>query len=231
MANGHRSKDESVRAVRVVFPNLKLTSPLHAKRRLFLLAVATHGLIGKAAQEVGVSRMATYLWRKEDPAFDEAVDKAKQMAAENIEEALLTRAVHGNERGIYYKGDKVDTYREYDTTAGIFLLKGLMPDRYKERTETVHDISPAMARLKEIWSELRDVSPPSRTLPAYDAEGEIAEDRRHPQEPVPAGLRRPTDLPSPPPSNNNVSETYEDWAMLDQANSDGEAEEDGDEDE
>ena len=50
-----------------------------------------------------------------------------------FQEEAHRRAVQGIEKPVYQGGRLVGTVREYSDTLLIFLLKGLRPERYKER--------------------------------------------------------------------------------------------------
>ncbi len=58
------------------------------------------------------------------------------MAADLIEGEAFRRAVHGVEKPTgWYQGKPGAMVREYSDVLAIFLLKGLRPERYKDRVE------------------------------------------------------------------------------------------------
>jgi hypothetical protein len=109
----------------------------HARKRAYATALAITGMHGRACQLAGVDRKTPNnpTWR-EDRELQEAIRAAKLMSAELIEDALYDRAVNGTTKQYgWYKGEAGGTYQEFDTTAAIFLLKGLHPEKYAERHE------------------------------------------------------------------------------------------------
>lgn len=63
------------------------------------------GIITTACKEAGIGRTTFYQWRKEDPAFDEAVREISEVTLDFAESQLLKQIKAGN------------------TAATIFLLK------------------------------------------------------------------------------------------------------------
>jgi hypothetical protein len=71
--------------------------------------------IEKSCKALGFSSTAARAEMKRDAAFAALIDQARIAAKENLEESMYDRAV------------------EKDTTAGIFLLKAMDPDRYGDK--------------------------------------------------------------------------------------------------
>jgi hypothetical protein len=106
---------------------------LQPNKKMFLAALAETGNITSASKLTNIARNTHYTWLKEDPAYAAAVEDAFVQAAENLEREARRRAVSGVDKPVYYKGEKVDTMKEYSDTLLIFLLKGAMPDKYSEK--------------------------------------------------------------------------------------------------
>jgi hypothetical protein len=106
---------------------------LQPNKKAFLGALAETGNITSASKLAGIDRTTHYRWLKEDPAYAAAVEDAFVQAAENLEREARRRAVQGTDKPVYYKGERVDTVKEYSDTLLIFLLKGAMPDKYSEK--------------------------------------------------------------------------------------------------
>jgi hypothetical protein len=65
-----------------------------------------------------------------------AVREAEEATADKIEREAYRRAVLGVEKPTgWYQGKPGGVIREYSDTMAIFLLKGLRPEKYKERLE------------------------------------------------------------------------------------------------
>lgn len=133
-----------------------LDTVTHAKKRAFLVAYCDTFDISASAKRVGISRHTHYFWLSDDPDYLSAFQKAKQVAAETLEAELTRRALEGVRRMKFYRGSPImvvcdqnhpeavevgdDFYRpyyehEYSDTLGIFLMKGAMPEKYRERYE------------------------------------------------------------------------------------------------
>jgi len=97
--------------------------------------VVTGGNVSAACKAVGISRTTPYTWTEEDPEFEAAWERAKKMGAEVLEDAARERAFSGVTEPIYYLGSQVGTIQKYSDTLTIFLLKGAMPEKYRERTD------------------------------------------------------------------------------------------------
>lgn len=106
------------------------------KKAVFLAAYAEIGTITHAAMRAQVDRTTIYRWRDSDPVFAAALDEADLMAAERLEQEARRRAVDGVEKPVWHKGQMVGSVREYSDTLLIFLLKGALPDKYRERVSS-----------------------------------------------------------------------------------------------
>jgi hypothetical protein len=104
------------------------------KKSAFIAAlVASGGSVARACQAIEIARLTAYRLRDEDPEFAAAWVKAKQAGLEALEDEALRRAYEGTDEAITYQGVITDTVKRYSDTLAIFLLKGGMPDKYKER--------------------------------------------------------------------------------------------------
>lgn len=92
----------------------------HPKKRAFLAAFATLGNISRAAMVAGINRRTHTDWMTSDAEYVSAFEDAKQHGADALEEIAWARA------GGLNKGSD---------TLLIFLLKGLRPEKFRERFE------------------------------------------------------------------------------------------------
>lgn len=83
-------------------------------KQAFLEALEENLTFYGAAKVAGISRMSVYRWMDEDPLFKDAVAKCKELATQRLEQSMYDRAVKS------------------DTIAGIFLLKSLRPQTYRD---------------------------------------------------------------------------------------------------
>lgn len=106
------------------------------KKAAFCAAlVVTGGNVTQACKAVDIDRTTPYTWCEEDPPFAKAWDRAKQIGCEVLEDEARRRAFEGCDRPVFYQGDECGVMREYSDTLAIFLLKGGMPEKYRERVE------------------------------------------------------------------------------------------------
>jgi hypothetical protein len=102
----------------------------------FLEAYRQTGSIRAAAEAVGINRQTHYDWLSDDETYPERFQQAKADAAERLEEEARRRAVEGvEEQTGWWKGKPGGTVRRYSDTLLIFLLKGALPAKYRERHE------------------------------------------------------------------------------------------------
>ncbi len=87
-----------------------------------------------AARAAKINRSTHYRWL-EDLEYADAFDEAKEEAVDVLEMEARRRAVEGIDRPVFYQGKKVGSVRSYSDTLLIFLLKGAMPEKYRERHE------------------------------------------------------------------------------------------------
>lgn len=116
------------------------------KKAAFCAALATSGgSVARACEAIDVARLTAYRWRADDPQFAKDWEQAKAIGLEALEDEALRRAFEGVSEPIYYLGRNVDTIKKYSDTLAIFLLKGGMPEKYRERSEVKHDVTDNLA--------------------------------------------------------------------------------------
>jgi transposase-like protein len=105
------------------------------KQEAFLEAYRGLGNITVAAAKVGIARQTHYDWLKKFPEYAQDFKEAQLIAADVLEDEALRRAALGWEEPVFYQGEQVATVRKYSDTLLIFLLKGIKPEKYRDRTE------------------------------------------------------------------------------------------------
>lgn len=111
---------------------------LQHKRQAFLTAYVETSNISNACISAGIDRSTFYAW-KVDAEFAKAFEVAEQQAGDALEAEAARRAKEGVRRPVLYKGEIVvidgePLYEhEYSDTLLIFLLKGIKPEKYRER--------------------------------------------------------------------------------------------------
>jgi hypothetical protein len=104
-------------------------------QQAFLRYLTECGNVTASAKAVRVSKRHLYRLKAQDPAFAEAWQWAHQMGIEALEDEAIRRAFEGVQKPVYQNGIKVGTYTHYSDTLLIFLLKGGMPTKYRNRLQ------------------------------------------------------------------------------------------------
>lgn len=89
----------------------------------------------KAAQALGKHRTAFYNLRSRWPEFAAAWQTSLEASVDVLEDAAMTRAVHGVVRKQFFQGEVIpgSEYREYSDSLLLALLKARAPEAYRER--------------------------------------------------------------------------------------------------
>jgi len=106
-----------------------------ARQDAFLAEYKLCATITHAAEIALISRRTHYLWIEKDSAYAKAFEEAKIAATDALVAEARRRATQGVEESVYYQGEVVGTIRKYSDTLLIFLLKGALPEVYRERYE------------------------------------------------------------------------------------------------
>lgn len=108
----------------------------NAKQNAFLKAYSRHGTVTHASRDAGVHVSYHYNWLEIDPEYPAKFKLAHQEAVEALEREARRRAIEGVEEPTgWYKGEPGGFVKKYSDTLLIFLLKGALPDKYKDRHE------------------------------------------------------------------------------------------------
>jgi len=92
--------------------------------------------ISAACRAIGVSRTCIHAHRHAEPEFNALVEDALLEGGELLEDEARRRAVEGVDKPIFGRDGRVlTTVHEYSDTLLIFLLKGRMPQKYKDRVQ------------------------------------------------------------------------------------------------
>lgn len=110
----------------------------HGKKRAFLVAYAELGNISEAAKAARCNRQSHLNWLKRDGLYALAFKDAQEQAIDRLEKEAQRRAHDGVVEPVYYQGKVVGGIKRYSDTLLIFLLKGLRPDKYRERYDMRH---------------------------------------------------------------------------------------------
>ena len=103
------------------------------KKIAFLDALAETCNVTRACEAAGLSRAVAYVWRDADPEFAARWENARRIGAEALEDECMRRATEGVDEPVFFQGVECGTVRKYSDTLAIFLLKGAMPEKYREK--------------------------------------------------------------------------------------------------
>jgi len=103
-----------------------------AKKGAFLRAYAETANITYAARAAKCSRNAHYCWLESDQEYVLAFEGAKAEATDLLVKEARRRAIEGTEEPVMYQGKQVGTIRRYSDILLIFLLKGELPEKYRD---------------------------------------------------------------------------------------------------
>ena len=107
------------------------------KRRqaAFLEAYITCGTITHAARMAKIARLTHYTWLAGGKEYQKAFAEAEIAATDALVQEARRRAIQGVSEPILYKGKVVKTIQKYSDHLLMFLIKGALPEVYRERYE------------------------------------------------------------------------------------------------
>ena len=117
-----------------------------AERQIaFIEALAETACVEEACRRVGMSDSSAYRLRRSPRGapFRQAWDAALDYALHRLEQAALSRALHGVPRPIFYKGEQVGEWREYDERLTLFLLNNRRRARFGKWIRQLPDDPPS----------------------------------------------------------------------------------------
>lgn len=102
------------------------------KQIAFIEALAETACVEEACRSVGMSDSAAYALRRRPcgAPFRDAWDAALDYSLYRLEQAARSRALNGVPRPIFYKGEQVGEWRDYDERLTMCLLRSRRPARY-----------------------------------------------------------------------------------------------------
>lgn len=131
---------------------------LVSKKPAFLAAFRATASITKAARAAKIDRHLHYDWLEDYPEYAAAFERAKEDAAQTLEDEAVRRAHAGTEEPVIYQGalcyewvevidketgevltrkrkSKPLTVRKFSDPLLMFLLKGFRPDKYRDNSK------------------------------------------------------------------------------------------------
>jgi hypothetical protein len=117
------------------------------------------GNVRAACAAVATTQDTVYKLRKKSKSFAERWATAVDAAADRLEAEAWRRAHDGTLEPVFYKGEECGTIRKYSDVLLIFLLKGMRPDKYRERYQSTlvgDKASPVAVRMEVELKSLSD---------------------------------------------------------------------------
>jgi hypothetical protein len=128
------SLPEEERPAQPDFPEVK-----DPKKRAYAVTFAMTGNHREAAKAAGICESTGLNWRKDtrpkNQAFLQAIEQGGKLACDRIEAEIHRRAIEGVVEPVYQQGRQVGTVRRFSDTLLIFLAKGAMPHKYRDKLE------------------------------------------------------------------------------------------------
>jgi hypothetical protein len=174
---------------------------LSPKQRAFLKAFTVAATIAGASKAAKVGRNQHRQWMNTDKGYAAAFADAAEDAADALEAEAYRRALQGVRRPVMHGGKQCEVLNpetgkmellfehQYSDILAIFLLKGLRPSKFAERSEqrilaeNIHSGNPAPSFSRHFtndrptWFERRvngDSSDLPEALPASESESDLA---------------------------------------------------------
>ena len=161
-------------------------------KQAFLDHVEVNGLLASAARHVGTVSRTIIEALKVDEEFSEAYQEALELYNDSIVNEIHRRAIEGVEKGVYYKGVRMDTEIVYSDSLLQLHAKANI-EKYQDRSKQEVNITggvlvaPAPVATAEQWLDTftpKAELPPARDGIEEDTDERIIEVRSG--EPVPA---------------------------------------------
>jgi len=128
-----------------------------SNKKLFLEKYKECAHVGNATKAIGIERTTVYAWAEKDKEFAEAWDKIRRIEVpQMLEDEAKRRAVDGVARPVFQQGRQVGIIQEYSDVLLIFLLKGLRPDKYRERFDQHVSGEITIAALGDMAQKIHD---------------------------------------------------------------------------
>jgi hypothetical protein len=98
----------------------------------FCAVLAETGIVMRALEGAGISRNAAYSWRRDDPEFAAAWERALEIGITALEDEVHRRAFEGVLEPIYHQGEQCGEVRKHSDVLSMFLLKAHRPAKYRD---------------------------------------------------------------------------------------------------
>lgn len=131
-----------------------------------------------ACQAVGVSLTFLNQWRKDDKEVNERITEAGRVGTQGLVSAAIKRAVHGVQKGVYYKGALVSHETEYSDGLLQTLLKAKVPEFAKDSEHGNVNVQVNVANLMpraDSYAQWLEMKNKTLALPSATTDAEFVE--------------------------------------------------------
>ena len=134
----------------VVTPNQRKNSITPVLQRAFIAHLAANGIVRDAARHIGRSSEALYRLRQRPDAtgFRMAWERALDWSMTRLEDSAFARALQGEERPVFARGELIGSTRHYNDALVMFFLRNRLPQRYGAYAQAMLPGDPAYEALK-----------------------------------------------------------------------------------
>ena len=126
------------------------------RKRVFLTALAQHGIVTRAATAAGLSRAAIYQQRARYESFAEDWQNALDTAADTLEAEARRRGVEGWDEPVWHQGVQCGAVRKYSDRLLERLLAAKRPEFRNQPVVQVTQGGDLAAIFKNLASRLPD---------------------------------------------------------------------------
>lgn len=109
---------------------------------LYLKALPRVFTITAALKAAGASMGQLYRWRETDVEFSISERQSRDAIADTLEAEAVRRAYKGVRKPVYQGGLLAGYVQEYSDALLMFMLKGLRPEKYRDRADVT--VTPIM---------------------------------------------------------------------------------------
>ena len=108
------------------------------RQRTFLKEYIRTVNVRASAAVAGINRQTHYDWLNDHPEYREQFAAAKKESVAVLIQEARRRAVEGVEKPVYHGGKLVGTRIDYSDVLLMFLIKGELPEKYRDHFDVRH---------------------------------------------------------------------------------------------
>jgi len=112
---------------------MDLERNLTPKQIRFLRCFEACASVTQSARWAKIVRRTHYDWLDQSQLYRDAFARAEKIAGRTLEDEAVRRAHEGLRKAVRYKGKIVGWESEYSDSLMLALLKGFLPDKYREK--------------------------------------------------------------------------------------------------